>query len=67
MGYRQVVGENDSREDTTAIMSAMNTSRLCQALSEDVVIVCCLYTLSGKTTTGDAQVWSPPLGSVILF
>lgn len=46
MGYRQVVGENDSREDTRAIMSAMNSSHLCQALSEDVVIVCCfVYSL----------------------
>ncbi|KAJ7006857.1 hypothetical protein NC653_006037 [Populus alba x Populus x berolinensis] len=46
MGYRQVVGENASREDTRAIMSAMNSSHLCQALSEDAVIVCCfVYSL----------------------
>ncbi|KAJ7006835.1 hypothetical protein NC653_006019 [Populus alba x Populus x berolinensis] len=46
MGYRQVVGENASREDTRAIMSAMNSSHLCQALSEDAVIVLLLRILS---------------------
>ncbi|KAL9396310.1 hypothetical protein Peur_010563 [Populus x canadensis] len=53
MVYRQVVGENDSREDTRAIMFAMNSSHLCQALTEDVVIVCCfVYSLGEDNHRG---------------